>query len=92
MGDYDNLYALKGMTCRDVDGDEMKDIIVLARYSYSGEDGELLIDTKCHIYYQRTDGFAEDRDFDEIYQCTEEDTLGGLVDIIREYWGWTKEK
>ena len=92
MGDYDNLYALKGMTCRDVDGDGMKDIVVLARYSYSDPEGKLLIDTKCHIYYQRTDGFAEDGHFGEVYTCTEEDTLGGLVDIIREYWGWTKEK
>ena len=92
MDDYDNLYALKGITCRDMDGDGMKDIVVLARYSYSGSDGELLIDTKCSIYYQRTDGFAEDTEFDKIYQCTEEDTVGGLVEIIREYWGWPKEE
>ena len=70
----------------------MKDILVLARYSYSGPDGELLIDTKCSIYYQRTDGFAEDTDFAENYQCTEEDTVGELVEIIRDYWGWPKEQ
>nr|WP_297863785.1 VCBS repeat-containing protein [uncultured Acetatifactor sp.] len=92
MANYDNLYALKGMTCRDMDGDGMKDILVLARYSYSGPDGELLIDTKCSIYYQRTDGFAEDTDFAENYQCTEEDTVGELVEIIRDYWGWPKEQ
>lgn len=92
MAEYDNLYALKGMTCRDMDGDGMKDIVVLARYSYSGPDGELLIDTKCSIYYQRTEGFAEDTDFAASYQCTEEDTVGGLVEIIREYWGWPKEE
>ena len=91
MKDYDNLYALKGMTCRDMDGDGMKDIVVLARYSYSGPEGELLIDTRCDIYYQRTDGFEEDTEFSKIYQCTEEDTLGELVEIIREYWGWPKE-
>ncbi len=92
MKDYDNLYALKGMTCRDMDGDGMKDIVVLARYSYAGPEGELLIDTKCDIYYQRTEGFEEDTEFAKGYQCTEKDTMAGLVGIIREYWGWPKEK
>lgn len=92
MGDYDNLYALKGMTCRDMDGDGMKDLVLLARYSYAGPEGELLVDTRCSIYYQRTDGFEEDTEFQQYYQCTETDTVGGLVEIIREYWGWTKEE
>lgn len=92
MGDYDNLYALKGMPCRDLDGDGMKDILVLARYSNSGVDGGLLIDTKCTIYYQRTDGFEEDTEFEKTYQCTEEDTAEGLTKLIREYWGWTVEE
>ncbi len=92
MEDYDNLYALKGMVCRDMDGDGMKDVVVLARYSYAGADGELLIDTKCDIYYQRTDGFEAEKNFSEICQCTEEDTMDGLVEIIREYWGWPKEE
>lgn len=92
MGDYDNLYALKGMTCRDMDGDGMKDLVILARYSYAGPEGQLLVDTKCSIYYQRTDGFEEDKEFQQYYQCTEADTVGGLVEIIREYWGWTKEE
>ncbi len=92
MEDYDNLYALKGMTCRDMDGDGMKDLVVLGRYSYTGSDGEFLIDTRCHIYYQRTDGFDVDTKFEDYYQCTEDDTVGGLVEIIREFWGWTKEE
>lgn len=91
MGDYDNLYAMKGMACKDLDGDGMKDIIVLGRYSYSGPEGELLVDTRCSIYYQRTDGFAEDKEFNDYYTCTTEDTVSGLVDMIREYWGWTVE-
>lgn len=91
MGDYDNLYALKGMTCRDMDGDGMKDIVVLGRYSYAGPEGELEVDTVCSIYYQRTDGFTEDKEFGEYYQCTAEDTVSGLVDLIRGYWGWTVE-
>lgn len=92
MEDYDNLYALKGLVCRDMDGDGMKDVVVLARYSYAGPDGELLIDTKCDIYYQRTDGFEAEKNFGKIYQCGPEDTMDELVEIIREYWGWPKEE
>ena len=51
-----------------------------------------MVDMKCSIYYQRTDGFSEDLEFSEAHQCTEEDTVGALVDIIREYWGWPKEE
>ncbi|MDE6168299.1 MAG: VCBS repeat-containing protein [Acetatifactor sp.] len=91
MGDYDNLYALKGMACRDLDGDGMKDLVVLGRYSYSGPEGKAVVDTRCSIYYQRTEGFAEDKEFESIHQCTEEDTVSGLVELIREYWGWPQE-
>lgn len=91
MGDYDNLYSLKGMTGRDMDGDGMKDLVVLARYSYEGENGELLVESDCAIYYQRTDGFDVDREFRNYYKCKEEDTLEALVGKIREYWGWPKE-
>lgn len=89
MEDYDNLYSLKGMTCRDMDGDGMKDIVVLARYSYPDSEGNLQVDTKCSIFYQRTDGFAEDKEFSDYHQCTSEDTVSGLVELIRGYWGWT---
>ena len=92
MGEYDNLYAMRGMTCQDMDGDGMKDIVVLAKYSYSGDMGTRMIDTKCSIYYQRTDGFVEDREISEFYRCTEDDTMKDLVKIIREYWGWPEEE
>lgn len=91
MEDYDNLYSMKGMARRDLDGDGMKDILVLARYSYAGPEGEMLIDIKCSVFYQRTDGFAEDTEFEDYHQCTAEDTVSGLVEIIRGYWGWTVE-
>lgn len=91
MEDYDNLYSMKGMACKDLDGDGMKDIVILARYSYSGPEGELLVDTKCSIFYQRTDGFEEDTEFGDYHQCTSEDTVSGLVEQIRGYWGWTVE-
>lgn len=88
MGDYDNLYSLKGMTGKDVDGDGMKDLVVLARYSYEGPEGELVVESDCAIYYQRTSGFDIDTGFQEYYQCTEDNTLEELVIKIREYWGW----
>ena len=91
MGDYDNLYSLRGMTGKDVDGDGMKDLVVLARYSYEGEEGQIVIESDCSIYYQRTSGFDIDTGFRESYQCTDEETLEELVAKIREYWGWKVE-
>ena len=82
MEDYDNLYALKGIQGKDLDGDGLKDLVVFAKYSYEGENGELLVDTVCTIYYQRTAGFEKDKDFTANYECTEEDTLEALVDIM----------
>lgn len=92
MKDYDNLYALKGAACQDLDGDGMKDLLFLCRFSYVGPDGDMHIDTVCNIYYQRTDGFAEDTEFADTYQCKDVDTVSGLVTLIREYWGWTTEE
>ena len=92
MGSYDNLYALRGITGKDVDGDGMKDLVVLARYTYEGEDGELLIQTECAIYYQRTGGFDIDTGFSRKYKCNEEDTMESLIPKIRAYWGWQVEE
>ncbi len=88
MTEYDNLYALKGLACVDLDGDGMKDLVVHARFSKEDEDGKLVVDPTCTVYYQRTGGFDEDLEFEEYYQCTEEDTVYTLIDKIREYWGW----
>ena len=92
MGDYDNLYSLKGITGKDVDGDGMKDLVVFARYSYEDATGEIIVESDCAIYYQRTGGFDIDRGFEEYYQCTEKNTLEELVAIIRSYWGWQVEE
>lgn len=91
MGDYDNLYALKGINCRDIDGDGLKDIVVLAKYSYEDEEHKLAIATDYSIYYQRTDGFSADTEIKEKYQCSEEDTMQILVEKARAYWGWKTE-
>lgn len=88
MGEYDSLYALKGITCRDIDGDGMKDLLVLARYSYSGRDNALVVQNDYKIYYQRTGGFTEDTEIKKQYPCNEEDTVSGLVEKARAYWGW----
>lgn len=92
MGEYDNLYSLRGITGKDVDGDGMKDLVVLARYSYESPEGELLVESACSIYYQRTGGFDIDTDFVESFQCTEEHTLEAVVKEIRAYWGWQSEE
>lgn len=92
MGSYDNLYTLRGITGKDVDGDGMKDLVVLARYTYEGENGELLIQTECAIYYQRTGGFDIDTGFSRKYKCNEEDTMEALIPKIRAYWGWQVEE
>lgn len=91
MGDFDNLYALKGINCRDIDGDGLKDIVVLARYSYEGDKGQLAVESDYAIYYQRTGGFSADTDIKRKYQCSEEDTMEALVEKARAYWGWKTE-
>lgn len=91
MGDYDNLYALKGIQCKDIDGDGMKDIIVLARYSNSGSDNELIIKSDYAVYYQRTEGFYADTEIKKKVYCSDEYTLTELVEKVRAYWGWKSE-
>lgn len=91
MKDYDNLYALKGVTGKDVDGDGMKDLVVLARYSREDREGNPDVVTDCAIYYQRTGLFDTDVNFADFYTCTETDTLEALILKIREYWGWKAE-
>ncbi len=90
MGDYDNLYALKGIACRDIDGDGMKDLLVLARYSYEGN--ELQTESSYKVYYQRTGGFVEDTEIQRKYPCTDENTVAELVENARAYWGWKTEE
>lgn len=91
MGDYDNLYALKGITCRDIDGDGMKDLLVFARYSYEGSVDEVVIESDYQIYYQRTSGFETDTEVKKKVHCSEEDTVAELVEKARAYWGWSPE-
>ena len=91
MGDFDNLYALKGVRCVDIDGDGMKDILVLARYSYAGSNNELITKSDYSIYYQRTGGFETDTEVKRKISCSDEDTVAGLVEKARAYWGWSPE-
>lgn len=92
MGDYDNLYALKGIACKDIDGDGMKDLLVLARYSYEGSENELVTESDYAVYYQRTSGFYEDTEIKKQYPCSDEDTVADLVEKARAYWGWKAEE
>lgn len=89
MGDFDNLYALRGITCRDIDGDGMKDILILARYSYEGD--EVITESDYQIYYQRTNGFETDTEVKKKVPCGDEATVADLVEKARAYWGWSPE-
>jgi len=88
MGEYDNMYALKGINCRDIDGDGLKDIIVLAKYSYEDEEHKLAVASDYSIYYQRTGGFSADTEIKSQYPCTDEDTMQTIVEKARAYWWW----
>lgn len=90
MGDMDNLYSLKGMSGKDMDGDGMKDLVVWAQYSKEGEHGELLVENRCSVYYQRTGGFDTDTDFVENYKFTGKENMEMLLGAIRAYWGWSE--
>ncbi len=92
MLDFDGFYSLKGINGRDVDGDGMKDLVILARYSREDESGEKIVENVCSIYYQRTSGFEADTGFQDYYQYTEEDTMEDMIQKIREYWGWQVEE
>ncbi len=90
MDDFDSLYALKGIHGRDLDGDGLKDLVILGRYISEGPSGDSQVESGCAIYYQRTAGFERDTEFGTYYQCTEEDTMETLVEKIREYWGYVQ--
>lgn len=92
MGDYENLYSLRGMSYKDLDGDGMKDLAVLARYSYEAPNREIQVESHCSIYYQRTGGFDEDVEFEKTFRCTDEHRMEDLVKAIRRYWGWQVEE
>lgn len=92
MGDMDNLYSLKGMSGKDMDGDGMKDLVIWAQYSKEGEPGELIVENHCAIYYQRTGGFDADTDFVNSYQFTGQENMEELLKQIRAYWGWSAEE
>lgn len=92
MGDMDNLYSLKGMSGKDIDGDGMKDLVIWAQYSKEGEPGELIVENHCAIYYQRTGGFDTDTDFVNSYQFTGQENMEELLKEIRAYWGWSTEE
>lgn len=92
MGNSDNLYALKGIRCTDIDGDGLKDIVVLARYSYDDEQGSFAVKSDYVVYYQRTGGFSVDMEIKNSLRCGDEDTMEELVEKARAYWGWKSEQ
>lgn len=92
MGDYESLYALRGINCRDIDGDGLKDIAILARYNYEDENGESLTVSDYAIYYQRVGGFVADTYVKDSYRCGDEDSMETLIERARACWGWKAEE
>lgn len=88
MGDYENLYALKGIACRDIDGDGLKDIVIMARYGSEESGNGQVLKTDYSVYYQRTGGFYPGIGEKESCQPGETDTVNDLVEKLRAYWGW----
>lgn len=88
MGDYDNLYSLRSVRVTDLDGDGMKDLLVVARYSREGENGEMVVEGQYSVYYQRTGGFDTDVDFVESHPYQADSTVEEVVRKIQAYWGW----
>lgn len=88
MGDFDNLYSLRGISAKDLDGDGMKDLLVVARYSREGDNGAVIVEGGYSVYYQRTGSFDTDVEYVESHPYKAELTVEELVSEIRAYWGW----
>lgn len=87
MREYASLYGLKGIAHKDIDGDGLRDIVVLARYIFEKTGYESTIVNDYSVYYQRSGGFYEDLEIKRHYKCGE-DTMEELVGKLRKYWGW----
>lgn len=88
MGEYENLYGIVGIDVQDIDGDGLKDLVALARYTYDVPEGQRITEKDYTIYYQRTGGFLMDTEFKSRYPCGEETTMEDIVESARFYWGW----
>ena len=89
MRDYESLYSLKGIKVTDLDGDGMKDIVVLAGYLFEQTDSQSMVRRDYSVYYQRTGGFYEDLQIKDSYQSSLDETLANLIESIHKYWGWS---
>ncbi len=89
MGDHENLYELLGVRCRDLDGDGLKDLAVLARYGYETDAGQMVTEKDYWIYCQRTGGFLTDTEMRSWYPCVEETDMETLTEQAGLYWGWS---
>lgn len=88
MKNYESLYELKGIGCEDIDGDGLKDVVVLGSYIFEETDNESVIRSDYSVYYQRSGGFYEDTGVKDQYHCSEEDTLDTVIGKLHKYWGW----
>ncbi len=88
MGEYENLYGISGIRCCDIDGDGLKDLAILGRYSYEGSGGDMVVEKAFSIYYQGTEGFSEDQEIGSWLSCREDSDMEELLNQAWAYWGW----
>lgn len=89
MQDYESLYALYGVVCQDIDGDGLKDVIVLGRYHDGESEDGFVLKTDYAVYYQRTNGFYADTELKIQYQCSDDETrISTVIEAGHQYWGW----
>ena len=88
MGAYANYYSYKDISFGDIDGDGYKDVAILVNYASLDDDGKAYIKADYNVYYQRTGYFAEDADIKNIFACTDDDSLDGILRTVRKLRGW----
>ena len=49
MGEHENLYEILGLDSRDIDGDGLKDLTVLARYTLPEELGPYMEELRAYV-------------------------------------------
>lgn len=86
--DYESLYAVRGIICEDINGDGLKDRVVLASYLFDEANNESVMLNNYSVYYQRSGGFYEDTDVKLGYQCSNAETMDEVKAKLRTYWGW----
>lgn len=80
---HDNFKKLKGITFKDINGDNLKDIVVLAEYSNIKDSSKF---ASCNIYIQNERYFDSDRYLERDLYIKDSDNLNDAVDTARKLY------